>query len=130
MPVDMAEVEKLRTYENPTYGYRMGENGDCIKQLFDCEVLPSGWVDSPTRIEETKNVQPGTQASTESGAVDDNGEPMPGEPLAAPYDDYAFGDLRSEFMRRNGKGPPPGTSKADLVLALEDWDTRPDEDTQ
>lgn len=103
------QQQRLREFANPTYGYRRGEDGEIEKDLFDGE-LPEGWFDSPADVDGEPEAAPKTLGVADA------------DHLVPPYDQYSFGQLRAEYERRVGKGPPVGTSTADLVMALSDMD--------
>ncbi len=110
---DAAMQDRILKFDNPTFGYRRGENGEIEKDVFEGEPLPDGWVDSPAKVEET-HYKP-------SAPVVRIVAP-PENVLAPPYADHKFNDLKSELKRRTGKGPQTGTNKVTLIQMLEELD--------
>ena len=100
----------------PTFMYRLGEDGECEKRLFDHPGdIPNGqrWVDSPARI----NDAPERAPAPASAPVAEQ-EETPAS-MAPPYNQYGFRELRTELKRRTGKGSKPGTSMEKLIELLE-----------
>ena len=117
--------QRVREYENPTFGYRRGEDGGVEKDIFDGEV-PEGWVDSPAKVD-------GAMADGWDNSVDLERDAVVVEApadsaLSKPYEDHTFNVLRAEFKRRTGKGPNPGTNKLELIQMLKDLDAPPEPD--
>ena len=110
---------RIREYENPTFGYRLGEDGEIEKEIFDGE--PSeGWYDSPADVPRYASpaAPPAAPAPVPEPALPVGG----GIEITAPYGKHKFNDLRAELVRRTAKGPPVGTNKIDLIAMLEDLD--------
>lgn len=111
-----AEIQRrMREFKEPTYGYRKGEGGELESELFDGEP-PKGWWDSPERI--------GEPQADEDGFVD------PGRSLELPYEDHLFNALRTELKTRQGKGPPQGTDRDEVIEMLEALDAAPEEEDE
>ena len=61
MPLLPAEqTERLRTYANPTYGYRRGADGEVEKDLFD-GAIPPGWADNPADVDDVTASEPASE---------------------------------------------------------------------
>ena len=129
---DASMQARILEFENPTFGYRRGEDGGIEKDVFEGEPLPEGWADSPAKVDDrpgrTRPVAPFTDGLTEGlppGVKRDPWVP-PSEPLEAslslPYEDHKFNDLKSEYKRRTGKGPTAGTNKETVVRMLQKLD--------
>jgi hypothetical protein len=121
MPVNGEIQRRLREYETPQWGYRRGKDGGVEKDLFD-GTLPKGWFDSPARVDGADDDKPSDPEPVNAPEPADNRI----EAVTPPYDDrYGFHHLRLEMQRRTGKGPVPGTTRVDLIKALEALDTAP-----
>ena len=107
---------RIRECENPTFGYRRGEDGEIEKDIFDGEPLPAGWVDSPAKIDEAVNFSTPTPESPPET------EPTLGLAPGAPYEKYAFNVLRAEFKRRTGKAEAATTKKQGYIALLRELD--------
>lgn len=118
---DVEAARKTSEYENPTFGYRKGADGEIEKDIFD-GVLPKGWVDSPAKVGKRKKAEAAKEA-TEDDASEST--PDPAEGLEPPYDQYTFHQLRAELKRRTGMGPKIGTTTAGVIAALVAWDPQP-----
>ena len=108
----------------PTFMYRLGEDGECEKQLFDHpDDIPAGrrWVDSPARINDAPERPPAAAAATAASDATDDAP----APLAPPYSQHGFRELRAELKRRTGKGSKPGTSMEKLIELMDATDTDP-----
>lgn len=106
----------------PTFMYRLGEDGECEKQLFDHpEDIPAGrmWVDSPARINDAPVRAPAAPVGKKSADAATEEAPAP---LAPPYNQHGFRELRAELKRRTGKGSKPGTSMEKLIELMEATD--------
>ena len=117
---------RIRECENPTFGYRRGEDGEIEKDIFN-GYIPHGWVDSPADVGDmppTPHVQPGPPVG--GGPVDSPESPPEPAPddsaLAPPYEDHPFNVLRAEFKRRTGKVAAKTTSKPDYIRLLQALD--------
>ncbi len=107
---------RIKECENPTFGYRRGEDGEIEKDVFDGEPLPDGWVDSPAKVDE-QGKRPALSFRTISTA-----EPAPHHPPH--YKARGFQDLQAEYKRRTGKGPKPSVNRLALIEMLKDLDAR------
>lgn len=103
-------TRRLREFKAPTFGYRRAADGSIDKDLFD-GALPDGWADSPAKVDWMEAAPPPPVAARPQDA-----------PLAPPYEAHSIPVLSSELKRRSGKGPLPGTPKADVVAALDALD--------
>lgn len=113
---EMAPVRKSL----PTFMYRLGEDGECEKRLFDHpDDIPASrrWVDSPARINDAPVRAPAAPVGKKSAGTE--GAPAP---LTPPYDQHGFRELRAELKRRTGKGSKPGTSMEKLIELMEATD--------
>ena len=110
---------RIREFESPTFGYRLGEDGEIEKDVFDGEP-PEGWYESPADVPRYASPAPPPAAPA---LVPEPALPVETTAeITAPYGERTFNDLRSELKRRVGKGPPVGTNKPDLIAMLEDLD--------
>lgn len=130
--VNADEQRALREFAEPRWGYRMGENGEIEKKLFDTR-LGAGWVDSPAKVNAAPEAaEPAPPADPTSPADTDNttapapapeaptGGPAtdPGSGLTKPYDQHKARVLGAELKRRTGKGPKVGQKKTETVDML------------
>jgi len=109
------EQRRVREYEAPTFGYRLGADGEIEKEVFD-GVIPKGWFDTPAALAPGANVDV-KETSVEKMSVE---EVEAG--LEAPYIGYSFPKLSKELKRRTGKGAKIGTKVAALIERLEALD--------
>ncbi len=110
---------RIRECENPTFGYRRGEDGEVEKDIFDGEPLPAGWVDSPAKVDGEVVTAPVEGEETGSPV-----HPAPDPPLAPPYETHPFNALRAEFKRRTGKVAAMTTSKEGYIALLKELDAQ------
>lgn len=133
MPVSNAETQRrLREFDSPTCGYRMGEDGEIECEVFETK-LPKGWADSPANVtakrtkakavpDDVPEPDDGWDVVLDQPATDPQPATIPAEGLSPPYDQYGFTDLRAELKRRTGKGPRYGSTTLDIVAMLEATD--------
>lgn len=119
-PSDGEIQRRARSYANPLWGYRRGDDGGIDKDLFDGE-LPVGWYDSPAKVTTFAASQPlkvGDRVTVGAEAL----EVIATIPLAPPYDAHNANVIKAEIKRRTGKGVKPGTTKAQMAAMLADLD--------
>ncbi len=119
---------RIKECENPTFGYRRGEDGEIEKDIFDGEPLPDGWVDSPARVDEVGIVRPALSFVARSapilhGAAKDPDKGPGIDPGYDPYENHKFKALRAEYTRRTGKKVLLGVNKPELIEMLTELDT-------
>lgn len=134
MTLSMPEMQhRLKTYTNPTFGYRKGKDGEIEKDLFDGE-LPKGWSDSPAAFDKPKKeekaekapVAKKIKAATKDKEPEETEAPKVGEDgkLTPPYDQYEHIDVKNYYKARTGRTPPFGTRLATMIKTLEELDVK------
>ena len=108
---------RIRECENPTFGYRRGEDGQIEKDIFEGEPLPAGWVESPALLDEVATAPLEPAESPPEPAADDSA-------LTRPYEQHPFNALRAEFKRRTGKAAASTTKKQGYIALLLELDAK------
>ena len=117
--------EQLKEFESPTFGYRMGKDGEVESCLFDGK-LPKGWFGSQADFDKKgKKIakKEDAPADDDMPTVDpdapetDDPEGEAEEGLKPPYTDHNRKTLMAEVKRRLGKTPMKA-SVADLIETL------------
>lgn len=119
--------ERIKACENPTFGYRRGEDGEIEKDIFDGYV-PAGWVDSPAKVDEIVEEPMEREVEKVPGHINEEGHIERGAPpandLAPPYEDHSFNALRAEVVRRGQKWQRTEGKKALIARLYFDDDSK------
>ena len=125
MPPDGKTQQKLREYDEPRWGYRKRADGTIEKDVFDT-YLPSGWADSPARVDvvEIAGEAPAEQPEAPPAAAPERTTESPLK-LDPDWRDMAWPEMRAHFFDVTGVRP---ASKAEAESMSAEYGAPPPPD--